>query len=408
MKRFATPLMDFVLSPEPQRRLRMSMSLLAVALAVLGTLVLVCAAHLGLAPMQPVLLWAAVTLSGFVLMSALVRLGLTEHWTDPALTFAQILWATTACAAAYVVAGEMRESMAGMLVVAVLFASLDLNRRQTIFCALYGFAAYCAAVAWHSAQVQLDSQARLVQAAQVAVLAITLMASVMLSLRLSTLRERLRQRKHELQRALRANQELASRDALTGLFNRRHMSELMEIERLRCVRGPRVMTIAQLDLDHFKAINDTYGHAAGDAALQTFSVVVQANLRVSDVLARWGGEEFVLMLTDTHAEASLAVLHRIREALAASVVHVPQLGTLGCGTTLGERGQPPYAQAITAPQLRITVSIGAAQHMVGESIEATLARADRALYRAKAAGRNRVELACADEPASNNPQHSPS
>ncbi len=123
-----------------------------------------------------------------------------------------------------------------------------------------------------------------------------------------------------------------------------------------------------MDIDHFKQINDTHGHGVGDLALMTFTQVVRENIRSSDVLARWGGEEFVLLLSDTHLDGALLTLERVRSAAAAAEV----------------AGGPPG--------LRMTVSMGLAEHQPGEAVELTLDRADKALYAAKHAGRNRVAL----------------
>ena len=126
------------------------------------------------------------------------------------------------------------------------------------------------------------------------------------------------------------------------------------------------MLLAQMDIDYFKSINDTYGHGIGDVALQAFADVVCANIREADVLSRWGGEEFVLLLSDTDMEGALRTLHRLREAVANTVIPGAPLS------------------------LTMTVSIGVAAHIPGESLEATLERADQALYCAKRMGRNHV------------------
>ena len=195
-----------------------------------------------------------------------------------------------------------------------------------------------------------------------------LLGCMLLSLQLYQLRVRLRRQRQELVLALAENRELASRDPLTGVLNRRHMLELMHLEQRRCLRGQRTMLLAQMDIDHFKQINDTHGHGVGDLALMTFTQVVRENIRSSDVLARWGGEEFVLLLSDTHLDGALLTLERVRAAVEAAEVE----------------GGPPG--------LRMTVSMGLAEHQPGEAVELTLDRADKALYAAKHAGRNRVAL----------------
>lgn len=165
---------------------------------------------------------------------------------------------------------------------------------------------------------------------------------------------------------------LASHDALTGAGNRRAMEE--ELERVVAARRrePRPVGLAMLDLDHFKRVNDTSGHDAGDRVLQTFAELVRANTRGSDRFFRYGGEEFVLLLPGADA----AELHRVSDKLRATVA-----------AGLRHGGSP------------ITVSIGAAVLGPDETSHHWLERADAAMYRAKQGGRNRVEMAAADEPA---------
>ena len=163
---------------------------------------------------------------------------------------------------------------------------------------------------------------------------------------------------------LRAQFELlATRDSLTNAFTRRHWNTLCEGELLRCKRSGRSMAVLALDLDHFKAINDSHGHQAGDTVLKNFVAHVNAHLRQSDHLGRFGGEEFLLLLPDTSLEQATQVAERIRADLARSA---------------------------TAPSC--TVSIGVTTSDGRDAmVEAILARADAAMYRAKASGRNRVE-----------------
>jgi len=163
----------------------------------------------------------------------------------------------------------------------------------------------------------------------------------------------------------------AIRDPLTGLFNRRFMQEELTVELRRAERNTLPLTVAMLDLDHFKRINDTFGHDAGDQALCQFGSLLQSRFRGSDIACRYGGEEFTLILP----EASLTdVLERIDELRGA----VKQLEILHQGTYLSQ----------------LTVSIGIAMYPKhGSHGEALLKAADDALYQAKLAGRDRVVTA---------------
>lgn len=165
------------------------------------------------------------------------------------------------------------------------------------------------------------------------------------------------------ERLLAELEQLATRDSLTNALNRRHMTELFSNELQRCHRQQRSMGLLMLDLDNFKNINDTYGHHAGDQALVKLVASVQSLLRQSDQLARFGGEEFAVLLPDSSLEEAVAAAERIRKACAESNLR-------------------PFC----------TVSIGVTTNQLNtDTLDSMLSRADAALYRAKANGRNRVE-----------------
>ena len=158
---------------------------------------------------------------------------------------------------------------------------------------------------------------------------------------------------------------LATRDSLTNAFTRRHWNSLCEAEFLRSKRSGRSFAVLALDLDHFKAINDNHGHQMGDTVLKNFVTQVNAHLRHSDQLGRFGGEEFFLMLPDTTLDQAVLVAERIR-------------------ADLGRTNEVPFCTV----SIGVTTSDGRDQSMA-----AILARADVAMYRAKSNGRNRVEVA---------------
>lgn len=170
------------------------------------------------------------------------------------------------------------------------------------------------------------------------------------------------------ERADRETYELATTDPLTGVYNRRTFKELAEPNLSRSRRAHAPVSLLMLDLDHFKRINDTYGHLAGDDVLKSFATLVRNCLRKEDLLARYGGEEFVVLLPGSSQAAAAALAERIREQVAAL---------------------PMEANGHRA---RVTVSIGSASEKGDTlpSLEAMLGRADEALYQAKREGRNRV------------------
>lgn len=369
---------DLLFSVDPMLRVRSSMAMLAVLLMASSAGVMLWLAYAGYGAPVMIAWWAGISVGGQLVMACMVRCGWSAMWRDPSLTFQQILWAITCSAVAYVLAHEAKGVVPGLLAVTLLFAALNLKAKQIVAVSLYAFGAFSLAILFAMELAHGPQPEPAMEVAYAAVLVIMLLGCMLLSLRLYQLRGRLRKQRQELATALAENRELASRDLLTGLINRRHMLELLHLEQRRCLRGVRVMLLALMDIDHFKSINDTYGHGVGDLALQTFAEVVRENIRSSDVLARWGGEEFVLLISDTDVDGALLTLNRVRQAVQVAEVE----------------GGPS--------DLQMTVSIGLAAHIAGEALETTLDRADKALYCAKRAGRNQVVLG--ERPPANSSQ----
>ncbi|WP_169737805.1 GGDEF domain-containing protein [Curvibacter gracilis] len=163
-------------------------------------------------------------------------------------------------------------------------------------------------------------------------------------------------------------EQLATHDALTGMLNRRAIMALIELEHHRWKRHARPYAVMVVDVDHFKRVNDSYGHQAGDRALSQIAATLQASIRKADFIGRYGGEEFIVLLQASDPEATTLLARRLCQAVE----------------TRSSDAQTP----------RCTVSIGVAVVQQGdETIEPVIGRADQALYEAKAAGRNRVRLA---------------
>ncbi|MGB5965900.1 MAG: sensor domain-containing diguanylate cyclase [Sulfurimonadaceae bacterium] len=158
---------------------------------------------------------------------------------------------------------------------------------------------------------------------------------------------------------------LANIDALTGIYNRRKFDELLLIEYKRAKRYTRHLSALFFDIDHFKKINDTYSHNAGDEVLKEFSKLVQAHIRETDVFARWGGEEFIVLLPETSSDKAMILAEHIRISIATfDFAHVG----------------------------RVTTSIGITPLKGKEQANTFLKRLDRALYTAKKEGRNQSAL----------------
>lgn len=162
---------------------------------------------------------------------------------------------------------------------------------------------------------------------------------------------------------------LAATDPLTGALNRREFTLLADREALRSNRYHHALSLLMMDLDQFKRLNDTYGHAAGDKVLQRFTTLCTNTLRNVDIFGRWGGEEFVALLPETDIEGAAVIGERLRKLVAESVL------------TYHDH------------KINFTVSVGIAQYKDGEtSLDGPLGRADSAIYDAKKAGRNRISV----------------
>ena len=158
--------------------------------------------------------------------------------------------------------------------------------------------------------------------------------------------------------------ELMLTDTLTGVPNRRHLNDRLEMELARQARYDQPLSVILTDIDRFKHVNDTYGHAAGDAVLKAFARTLESSIRGSDFLARYGGEEFVLLLPNTGIEEATAFAERMREATRG--IHIPET---------------PIA---------ITASFGVTLARRGERMAEVLSRADEAMYQSKSGGRDCV------------------
>lgn len=164
--------------------------------------------------------------------------------------------------------------------------------------------------------------------------------------------------------------ELAQVDGLTGLTNRRHLMERLTEEVARAQRYQTSLSVIMLDLDKFKSFNDTYGHLKGDELLKAFGTMIGHAVRVGDIVGRYGGEEFCVVLPNTSIKGAVVIAERIRKSMEELKISLAD-------------DQPPAGR---------TVSIGAAEYTGEESVEKLLTIADAALYRAKERGRNRVEV----------------
>ncbi|HPE89083.1 MAG TPA: sensor domain-containing diguanylate cyclase [Spirochaetia bacterium] len=187
--------------------------------------------------------------------------------------------------------------------------------------------------------------------------------------RITATEKELRVEKTRVEEAYSMMKELAERDELTGLRNRRSGLNRLNLETARSTRSGTPFCVAIGDIDHFKPFNDLHGHETGDLVLRRVSGAIERSVRLEDMAARWGGEEFLILLSGDSLAAALEACDRIRKAVSAEAV------------------------AVGSAQLHISMTIGVAEFSKGESIDELVARADAAMYKGKAAGRDIVVAA---------------
>jgi diguanylate cyclase len=302
---------------------------------------------------------------GVMFFYALVRNGSRFGIHTRTLAMLQALFAITCAIGLYAMSGPLRDATLAIPVVIVAFCTFSLRPVQTLLLAAVADVAFGAAMWWmqHADPVRYPP---VQQVLAYCYLTSALLPIALLTGEMSKLRARLQRQKEELLSAVETIRTLATVDELTSLANRRRMNEVLAAEERRVPARGQSTCIAVLDIDFFKAVNDRYGHAAGDAVLRSFAEAARAELRGSDVLARWGGEEFLLMLPETDLAEANRVLNRMASRVAA--MQVP-------GVALARR---------------VSFSGGLAARREGESFADTINRADKALYQAKSDGRDRV------------------
>lgn len=362
-------LVDLVLGTGRNRRIRVAQWLISASVYACGASVLWFGVRGGWVAAGVFTDWCAFIAFGQVLVYAAIRSGWSKRYADPALTAAQIVLGVVTVEWGYLISGPMRTATLMPLVLIFAFGTFSLGWRRFAWLTLFTLCSLGMVVAFNSARLGVDGgplpavEVR-IDLVNLMMMGILLPAISLLAARLSSLRDRLWQQRAELTEALAEVQRLATCDELTGLANRRHMQERLVLEHARAQRE-HVFSVVLIDLDHFKKVNDSYGHARGDEALRAFADEAGASLRSCDLLARWGGEEFLLLLPDTPAPQARATVERLLARMRAA---------------------PPI------PGLPMTFSGGVTEYRPGEAVAETVARADRAMYAAKEGGRGRVVL----------------
>ena len=355
----------WLLTTDFKQRLCLRMLFLTALVQGVCIALLYYGAHLGIFPQGPVHVLGLVGLLNSLGFYIAVRSGWNRRFQEPTLALPQTLVSQSMIAAAYTITGPAHASSIIVLPLVLVFGMFNMRVGQVRFIAAYTIALMGAVMVWKSRTDPLTYPPYL-ELIYFVLVACVLPAISQLSLQLMSMRARLKRHKAELQRALAHIGELATRDELTGLPNRRRISELLGEHAMRQARGAPDFYVAMVDLDHFKAINDQHGHGVGDDVLRSFSAQARAVLRNTDIISRWGGEEFLLLLPETPPGEPTVGLERLRAQLATLEV------------------------SAAAPDLRLGFSAGFARFQKGETTARTIERADRALYDAKAGGRNRT------------------
>jgi diguanylate cyclase (GGDEF)-like protein len=365
-----------LLGGDPRQQLRVSQALLVLAVYLVFAVVQHAEVVLGMIDATQSWSLTAWNLTGGIGFYAGLRSGLNLRLkAGRSLAIPQSAWAMVGITWSYAITGPARGAVILIMILVVVFTMFELTPGKARAVAATAFAMLAGTMVWKAAVDPARYDPR-VEAMHLLFSGIVLAASYVLAVRIGRLRARLvEQRTHleqqraELAEALERIRTLATRDELTGLPNRRAALERMQHELAVRGRPDPLMSLAVIDIDHCKRINDSHGHAGGDAVLRRFSECAQAVMRRGDTLARWGGEEFLLVMPATSVGHGVAAIERIRSRMqAASFDEI-------------------------APGLAVTFSAGVSECAGESDLEAAIARADAAMYEAKRNGRDRVVAA---------------
>lgn len=361
-------LVAWLLGPHGRRRGHVKLTLLALAVYALFGAVVLLEVRVGLIAAAQGIALIAVGMAGIVTFYLLVRTGWSDRLSsDPSLTVPQILFGVAITAWGYAINPPLRGAVMAIMMLNLVWGMFVLTPRQSRLLAAWAFVSLASVMVWKGLTDPVDFPPQ-EESIRLLFFAILMGAMGVLAVEMGELRAKAKTRRIELEGALQRIQALAVTDELTGLANRRAIGERLMHEWHVHQRNGLPLSLALLDLDYFKSVNDQYGHSSGDRALSLFARAAQAPLRAQDALGRWGGEEFLLVLPNTPGPQAEVGLARLRAAVAAA----------------------SFADA--APGLQVTFSAGIVTVAPNETVERALDRCDRALYRAKSQGRDRVEV----------------
>ena len=293
-----------------------------------------------------------------LLIYAVIRSGLNKKLKDPSLTLIQMIMATFWIMVIVYYADSARSMVLLVYLVVFVFGLFKLNVWQFLFLSAFAVVNYSLVMLLlYEINPALVSKLDMLN---IIILALVLPWFSLVGGYITKLRT-------QISHALTTIERLAIIDDLTQVFNRRQMYKILEHQKAMVDRGVHPFSICIFDLDHFKIVNDTFGHSAGDIVLKTVAQETQGNLRNIDHIARYGGEEFILILTNSDKSQAMICAERIRKKVKELVFeNMPS-------------------------DFRISISVGVTEYKASEVIQEAINRADTALYRAKANGRDKVE-----------------
>lgn len=355
------------LPDEPKQRLRLKRHLSSLAASLIYTLISVYLFQKGYFRVDAHQLMVVVILYWFGLFTftVIIRSGINLRLKDPSMTLLQMYWPIPFMLFLVYMLNDMRGIILMSFFALLSFGTFRLTSRQ------YFYIAMCTLVGYLSVIILLYINQPLRLSIDREILhfigfSLTSILLVYTGIAVSQLRERNRQQNLKLTKALEENKKLATTDDLTGLTTRRRFMEILGKQKAWSERDDSDFVIVFADLDHFKYINDSFGHHTGDVVLQTFADILRTQIREIDYAARFGGEEFVILLNNTEIEQAVPIAERIRSGLEN------------------------YNFNDLAPALNVTVSMGMANFKQFNSIQETLMCADNRMYAAKQSGRNQV------------------
>lgn len=333
---------------------------------VLDAVVLLIYAHAGTTSVAVATSYALTGLALVALYVLLSELGFHERFRDHYLVAPQSAINMVNLLVFTYIAPEVGVLFLCNLFVVFGFGALRTSARQTAVIWTVMVLGLAALFLWTDKPIGMPTGSKFDRLATMLVFALTIGRCMYLGIFSSAMQQSLYQSGLKLKEAYRRIEELAELDELTGAFNRRSIMRMLEEEIARCTRNGSACAVALIDLDHFKRINDAYGHPIGDETLRTFAISMFANLRSIDRFGRYGGEEFLLVLPDLSQDQAVRALERLR-AITADL-----------------------DWSAFSPGMQVTISAGVTTLRPRENSDTLLTRADGALYSAKAKGRNRI------------------